>query len=112
MTQDSTQAVVDAANEAVPKVAGTSDMAGTVQFAKNWLVEHHFNQIQVDRWDHDNGISIEMGFVHGEVWWKVWFRVEKEQWPIEKLRAFTVHPDDLEPLFRVIRLLGQNPETL
>lgn len=106
-------AVVNASNAAEPQVAGTADMADTLKYAQSWLFDHGFNQVQLDRWDHDNiKVSIELGYSHGEVWYRGWVRKDNESWPITKLKATSVHPNDLSPLVTLIGLLGPEVEAL
>lgn len=96
------QAVVDAADEAEPKVQTTATMADTLAYAQEWLNERNFKQVQLDRWDHPDGISIELGYAHGEVWFRGWKRQEKGSWPATKIKTTTVHPNDLSALFLLI----------
>lgn len=108
------QAVVDAANEAEPKVQATAAMADTLAYAQDWLNEHNFKQVQLDRWDHPTRwVSIELGYAHGEVWFRGWKRQEKETWPVTKMKTTTVHPNDLSALYLLIgQGLEIEPESL
>lgn len=77
-------------------------MANTLGFAQDWLREHRFKQVQLDRWDHPEGVSIELGYSHGEVWFRGWKRQEKEAWPVNKIKATSLHPYDLSALYLLI----------
>lgn len=112
MIDDNIERVIAAADEAEPRVAGTADMGPTLKSAQRFLADYGFKQVQIDRWDHDNGCSVEMGYAHGEVWYRVWKRQEREQWPVYKLRAVSLHPNDLESLSEAIhQVMGYYLET-
>lgn len=113
LPDDAVQHVVDHANRMVPKRVGTEDMSDTLQYAQDWLTEHNFRRVQLDRWDHERGVSIELGFAHGEVWFRGWKRQAKEAWPVTKIKTQTTYPGDLQPLHLLISQgLETEPESL
>lgn len=90
-------AVVEAADRAEPKATTLDTMADTLRLARNWLELNGFKQLRIDRWGDGNGMFVELGYVHGEVWFVAW-----RSDGTARVRAETRKPNDLGPMLDLI----------
>jgi hypothetical protein len=96
-TNESVLAVVEAAHAAEPKLQATDDMAQTLVQARAWLAENEWQNVRVDRWT-KNSLILELGYVHGEVWFRGWMAGAADI----KIQEATRRTGDLTPLWRLI----------
>jgi hypothetical protein len=94
--------VIEAADRAEPKREATHAMADTLTKARATLGRMWFDQERVDRWRKSVpgkfDVTVELGYVHGEVWFRAW----NTQTPTIKLAEATRKPGDLGPLFSLL----------
>jgi hypothetical protein len=94
--------VVAAADRAEPRLESTHAMADTLAKARATLGRMGFDQERVDRWRKNlpgqYDVTVELGYVHGEVWFRAW----RTNAPSIKLSEATRKPDDLGPLFSLL----------
>lgn len=96
--------VIEAADRVEPKIT-LENMSSTIGTAQAWLRSNGFGKVQLDRWDHPDGTSIELGYAHGEVWYRGWNRVAGMDWPATKLKTASLHPHDMDPLRKLVEEL-------
>lgn len=91
-------AVVRAADAAEPRRQTLDHMADTVRVAQDWLYEDGFRKVRVDRWEHPtDGMFVELGYVHGEVWFRAWKGSDTIRHSAE-----TRKPGDIQPLVGLV----------